>query len=680
MIEMTKRYKSFNLLLLLTLLGLVPAIVCAQDFLNLNTQITIEGADRINSKHLEFAPAYYGSGLVFVHAKQDKQQVDQRLGMSYFELMYAELGPDGKPGRARDFSPNIRTRFHEGPVAFSNDLKQIYFTRTNISNGQNVLGADARTSMKIYIADKGADDWENVRQLPFCSDDYSVMSPTLSPDNMELIFMSDMPGGFGGMDLYISDKYAGVWSTPVNLGPVINTSKNEALPYWHENNVLFFASDGHPGKGKLDIFGSFRGEDGTFSSPVNLGPNFNTRRDDLTFICDQEGKTGFFASSRKESLGKDDIYFFRSDESIFATWLAEPALATMTLYTRDRISLAPVPYTSVWIFPIGPEGPEGLVQVFDSVRVDSQTTRLQLRPEQDPSVIPYVTDGLGAFPAALNPARDYLIVLQATGYEQRVTRLQQRSIATGNEYHLDMDSEDKSIGRPSGSGDCIVTSAVVIANSSYKPLSDVVVQLRNSCNGSSQLIETDFEGRFRVCLNPACNYDVKLVKEGFLDETYTYTPVVNAEEKVIYLTESDLERRKNTSPAAGDVLILDHLYYDFNKSAIRTGEAHELISLAEMMIKYPDMTIELESHTDSRGTPEYNYDLSEQRGISAKELLESRGVLGERIQLKPMGESRLRNGCTDGVPCSEQEHQQNRRTEIRILSVDPNLEIRYRDQ
>jgi hypothetical protein len=140
MIEMTKRYKSFNLLLLLTLLGLVPAIVCAQDFLNLNTQITIEAADRINSKHLEFAPAYYGSGLVFVHAKEDKQQVDQRLGMSYFELMYAELGPDGKPGRARDFSPNIRTRFHEGPVAFSNDLKQIYFTRTNISNGQNVLG------------------------------------------------------------------------------------------------------------------------------------------------------------------------------------------------------------------------------------------------------------------------------------------------------------------------------------------------------------------------------------------------------------------------------------------------------------------------------------------------------------------------------------------------------------
>jgi outer membrane protein OmpA-like peptidoglycan-associated protein len=194
------------------------------------------------------------------------------------------------------------------------------------------------------------------------------------------------------------------------------------------------------------------------------------------------------------------------------------------------------------------------------------------------------------------------------------------------------------------------------------------------------LIETDFEGRFRTCLNPACNYEVKLIKEGYLDEMYTYLPTVNAEEKVIYLVESDLERRKSTSPTAVDVLILDRLYYDFNKSAIRTGDAHELVSLAEMMIKYPDMTIELESHTDSRGTPEYNYDLSEQRGIAAKEYLESRGVLGDRIKLTPMGESRLRNDCADGVPCSEQEHQQNRRTEIRILALDPHLEIRYKDE
>jgi len=666
-----------------TVLMLMPQL-SAQEFLNLDVQISVFPAGRINTRHLEFAPTYYGSGIVFVHAKEDAQQLDRRLGMSYFELMYAELGPEGLPGRARDFSPNIRTRFHEGPVAFTNDLSQIYFTRTNILNGQSVTGKDDRTVMKIYLADKGPDDWENVRQLPFCSDDYSVMAPTLSPDNMEMIFMSDMPGGYGGMDLYISDKYSGVWSAPVNLGPVINTKKNEGLPYWHMNNVLFFTSDGHPGEGKLDIFATRRTEDGAFSEPVNLGPQFNSRRDDLTFICDPAGRSGFFASSRKGGLGKDDVYFFHSDHSIFLPWIAQPVLARMTLVSRDRISLNTVPYCSVWLFPIGPEGPEGLARVFDSVPgsdgMPEPGTRLQLRPVQDSATVPYVTDMFGHMPVSLDPAKDYLIVLQADGYQQRMIRLQSKSIARGNQFFLDMDtvSPDSVLSRDVEG--CIVTSAVVIGSSSYKPLPEVVVQMRDTCDGTSQLVQTDKDGRFRVCLREDCLFEVRLTKDGFLEEAYTYVPLINAEERVIYMTESDVQMRKGSDPAAGDILILDHLYYDFNKSAIRTGEAHELVSLAQMMLKYPDMTIELESHTDSRGDQEYNMDLSEQRGLAAKEFLENYGVFGDRIQLKPMGESRLRNHCADGIPCSEAEHQKNRRTEIHILTVNPNLEIRYPEQ
>jgi outer membrane protein OmpA-like peptidoglycan-associated protein len=170
------------------------------------------------------------------------------------------------------------------------------------------------------------------------------------------------------------------------------------------------------------------------------------------------------------------------------------------------------------------------------------------------------------------------------------------------------------------------------------------------------------------------------MKPGYLESDYRHTPGTDSEHKTIYLTEEDLESRTSGKPEPGDVLILEHIYYDFNKSAIRTGDARELESLASMLIKYPAMTIELESHTDSRGTEEYNLELSERRGASVKEFLIARGVATERVLLKPMGESQLRNGCQDGIICSEEEHQKNRRTEIRILTVDPHVEIRYSDQ
>lgn len=659
-------------------------IVCtsleAQEFLNLNTQITLQPASNINTKHLEYAPIYYGSGIVFVHAKEQDQWIDLKLGMPFFELMYAELNPDGLPGKANSFSSNIRTRFHEGPSAFTNDLKQVFFTRSNTNNGQNVEGSDKRTNLKIYLADKGPEDWENPRELPFCSNDYSVQSPSLSPDNQQMIFMSDMPGGYGGWDLYISNRTAGTWSTPINLGPAINTSKNERLPFWHEKNVLFFSSEGHGGAGGLDIFATLLQDNDVFSAPVNLGPQFNSRQDDLSFICDAEGNTGFFASARKEGLGKDDIYYFGSDQSIFSQSLLEASMVSMSLVVRDGSSFVPIPEVSVWIFPIGPMGPEGLTENFDKklIRNADGSETMILSPKS--SIPPYVSDIKGAIPVELNPELDYLIVLRADDYTQREVTLQSASIRKGQEYLLDLELMKPVETEPVPNKDCITTGARVLGTATQSPLSGVLVQVRSTCTGTVQVMETDQDGRFRTCLVPGCDYQIRLLKTGYLEKEYRHTPGTDSEDKTIYLTETDLEARTGGKPEPGDVLILEHIYYDFNKSAIRTGDARELESLASMLIKYPAMTIELQSHTDARGTEEYNLELSERRGVSVKEFLVTRGVTGDRVHLKPMGESQLRNGCKDGVVCDDEEHQKNRRTEIRFLTVDPHLEVRYSGQ
>lgn len=674
--------KSYQAIICIGIMKLLcsGATLHAQEFLNLNTQVAIHPASEINTKHLEYAPIYYGQGIVFVHAKEQDQWIDIKLGMPFFELMYAELSPDGMPGKATSFSSNIRTRFHEGPTAFSNDLRQVFFTRSNTTNGQNVVGADKRTNLKIYVADKGPEDWENLRELSFCSDDYSVQSPTLSPDNQQIVFMSDMPGGYGAWDLYISTLANGAWSEPVNLGPLINTAKNERLPFWHEKNVLFFSSDGHQGLGGLDVFATFHHDNRTFSAPVNLGPKFNSRQDDLSFICDVEGKNGFFASARKEGLGKDDIYGFHSDESIFSSALLESALVEMSLMIRDGASLTPVPEVSVWIYPLGPFGPEGLTADFDKIMTKNAdgSEVVELKPKSH--IPPYVSDIKGSIPIELNPNKDYMIILRADDYIQRDVTLQRGSIKTGQEYLLSLDLEKPAVVDRVPDKDCISTGARVVSSMNQTPLSTVLVQVRSACTGTVQVMETDVDGKFRTCVIPGCDYEVRLLKTGFLEQTYRYVPGSDPAERIVYMTEADLEARTGGKPEPGDVLILEHIYYDFNKSAIRTGDARELESLANMLMKYPAMTIELQSHTDSRGNEEYNLELSERRGVSVKEFLLTRGVKADRVTLKPMGESQLRNKCKDGVACNDEEHQENRRTEIRFLTVDPHVEVRYSGQ
>lgn len=119
------------------------------------------------------------------------------------------------------------------------------------------------------------------------------------------------------------------------------------------------------------------------------------------------------------------------------------------------------------------------------------------------------------------------------------------------------------------------------------------------------------------------------------------------------------------------------IYYDFNKSSIRTVAARELDELVVMMQTYPSMNIELSSHTDSRGGNDYNLNLSKARAESAKQFLRSKGIDSNRIRAIGYGESQPRNKCVDGVKCSEEDHQYNRRTEVKVTSIDSPVNIRY---
>ena len=152
--------------------------------------------------------------------------------------------------------------------------------------------------MKIFQAVKGDFDWENISPLPFNSDEYSCMHPSLSYDGSALYFSSNKPGGYGGMDLYVAKREEnGEWTNPINLGPEINTNKNEVFPFIHQSGVLFFTSDGHEGYGGLDLYMIDLGGK-RWGQVLNMGDLFNTKEDDLSLIVNADGTQGYFSSAR----------------------------------------------------------------------------------------------------------------------------------------------------------------------------------------------------------------------------------------------------------------------------------------------------------------------------------------------------------------------------------------------
>lgn len=171
------------------------------------------------------------------------QQVSETKTDSVFELENKSI-----------LSPNINTKFHESSPVFTKDGKYMYFSRVNF-NGKK-LGKDKKqtVNLKLYKAERIGDDWGNVEELPFNSDEYSVAHPALSPDGKILYFASDMPGSIGQTDIFKVEIKENGYGNPINLGKAVNTTEKEMFPFISEDNVLFFSSNGHRGLDLLDIF------------------------------------------------------------------------------------------------------------------------------------------------------------------------------------------------------------------------------------------------------------------------------------------------------------------------------------------------------------------------------------------------------------------------------------------
>lgn len=291
--------------------------VTIEDIKKIKPQFLLENLD-INSAYSDFGPMFYKGDLVYSTTVDSSYLKTAKYGWNdqpYLNMQLGKISPAQNNVTFKErFGKEITTQYHEACVAFSPDEKTIYFTRNNYS-GKLKRDSKGINNLKIYSAkavekSDGKVRWENIRELPFNGDDYSVGQPSVSKDGKKLFFVSDMPGTIGSTDIFVVDILSeDQYSNPKNLGEKINTSGREMFPFITDK-ALYFSSDGFLGLGGLDVFESQLNKDGLFDSPQNLGEPLNSNRDDFGYIVNEETNKGFVCSNRKTGKGDDDIYSF----------------------------------------------------------------------------------------------------------------------------------------------------------------------------------------------------------------------------------------------------------------------------------------------------------------------------------------------------------------------------------
>ena len=489
------------------------------------TLFTVKQAD-IPEISTAFAQVPYGDGIMFTADKISfkNSSTANWTGRSYLDIYFSQKDHNGKWLSPMLLKGNVNGQYHEGPACFNKEGNVVYFTRSNYAKKKLAKSSKSENNLQLFRAELVGDKWTNVTSMPFNSDEYSCGHPSLSPDDKTLFFISDMPGGAGGTDIYKTTFDGTNWSKPENLGDVINTSGNEMFPYIHSDGTFYFSSDAHNNLGGLDVFmSSYDGK--KWLQVENLNYPLNTSKDDFAFVLNEDNKTGYVSSNRGDG---DKIYEISKNDPTFI----------LSGFVSQK-------------------GKPGLM-------IDSAVIEIQNLTENTKETV--LTNKLGSYKVKLKAKCEYII-------------------------------------------------------KASKPMYFTVTGPRNMSMIGKKISE-----------NFTANFE--------LDQIIIEKPIV-----------------------------LENIYYDLDKWFIRPDAAKELDRLVQLMNDNPTLTIELSSHTDSRAGDQYNLVLSDKRAKAAVEYVASKGIDKNRMRWKGYGESKLVNHCKNDVVCTEEEHQQNRRTEFKAIKV-----------
>jgi outer membrane protein OmpA-like peptidoglycan-associated protein/tetratricopeptide (TPR) repeat protein len=276
-------------------------------------KFNVQNAD-FNSEQSDFGGIMNDGKLYITSGRNDSRKTYGWNDQPFLDIYTITKNTDDTFQEAELVNNKINTKYHEGLVSFSPDGKTMYFSRESFYEKdfqKDSLSNRKFSQLYLFKATKLGTDWDTVETLSVNSENYSVKNPAVSADGKTLYFASDMPGGFGGFDIYKAPiNNDGTLGEAVNLGQKVNTEGQEMFPYVSSNNTLYFSSTGHLGLGGLDVFYT-KEIDGKMAPIRNLGIPINSNGDDFAFTIDEDKDEGFVSSNRDGGKGSDDVYSFK---------------------------------------------------------------------------------------------------------------------------------------------------------------------------------------------------------------------------------------------------------------------------------------------------------------------------------------------------------------------------------
>lgn len=593
----------------------------------------------LNSSQQDFGASYYGNKIVFssslevgVHPIKRSYSWNEKPFLDLYVADTDEKGQLSSPKSLNEIQKRpVNKKYHDGPACFAVNGTLMALTKNNMSGKSR----NGEVKLQIFFSEYKDGIWQNETPFKLNNAEYSVAHPWLSEDGNTMYFVSDMPGGFGGTDIYRIEKKSGrEWGEPVNMGEKINTEGNEMFPFFEDvNDYLFFSSDGHNGIGGLDVYMAAM-KNYSVRKLINMGANLNSRFDDFALIVDKDLKKGYFSSNRDGGKGDDDIYYFE---------ILKPFRFTKNI--KGTIS-----------------DEKGNIIAGNEVLLFNEDGVLNASA---------VSDKDGAFSFSID-TEDSLYYVQGTKEKYETGKSEAINLATSESEEiitslkLNRIPEFRLVFRVRNSTD-------------NEPLAGVKLKIVNRETQKSELRETIWSGEFSDMLegykmNQNLSFDVTLEKEGFQSKTLSFKKVLNEEGDQIF--NASLEPVKveqfETGIDIAKVINLKPIYFGEGSSNLNTESTQILEQIVKVLNENPSMIIEINAHTDCRGSYNSNMALSDSRAKSCATYISTRISNPSRISGKGFGETKPVNNCScegDVISkCAEKEHEQNRRTEFILLS------------
>jgi len=657
------------------------------------------------------------------------KQKSGTTGRDFITLYFSKEQEDAQFKKPKKFSGKLNElNKNTANISFTADSTRAVFSKnSNVTNRKNAF----TLQLYQAESSNGGKKWKNVKEIEFCNLAYNYMHPTISPDGRQLFFVSDKPGGQGGTDLYVAMlKKDGKWGRPVNLGTSINTSSNEGFPYFHHDGKLYFCSKGHVGFGGFDIFFSQRqpgSED--WITPVNVGQPINSSADDISIYIDRNDTRGLFTSSRKGN-GDDDIYLFwlngipdslKNLQANEANLIAEEVVEDKLPTEVEAVEAVEAVEEIIETKPDNPSTPMEKVVESPSVVPTTESEIADPIIEKKPPIKvieqPAVESTIEKTP--VNIPKESANTVEEEEEEvfvvNRVTKedieeekrkentsdvekelkalyglMQPTEASTNVSPPVPTRSQTSPVEEVTSPSSSVVEEKVEQVLEASKPMDvEPIEKVEESIPDQVKPIETPEVEQPQNTSSMIVSTETLIVSDSEVPEVETASSPsgpsaedlaeikalagLTREERIATLTRAavpfkqmkrDLKKRTLNNRRS---YRMDDMSFEMGSYLVNPTMEKELEVLYNLMESNANIKIEISSHTFSVGSEESNEVLSHNRATAVCYHLIRKGIPSERIKVVGHGEKYIINHCTEGYACTQEEHNENERIELRLL-------------